>query len=71
MTSETTLYPLGLPIGGLEAAKRPANMAYARPEIIALADVLAVTQGSKYHGQLLECADDVYRCSPGVYEADE
>ncbi len=46
-------------------------MPYARPRIIAIANALAVIHGSKYHGQLLECASDVYRCSPGAYEADE
>ena len=47
------------------------NTAYAGPEVIAVANALAVIQGSKYDGQLLECASDVYRCSPGAYEADE
>jgi hypothetical protein len=71
MRSEKTLYLLGLPIRGLETERGRANMPYARPEIIVMANTLAVIQGSKYHGQLLECVSDVYRCSPGAYEADE
>lgn len=46
-------------------------MSYARPEITVIANAMPAIQGSKYDGQLLECASDFYRCSPGAYEADE
>jgi hypothetical protein len=51
--------------------RKPASMAYGRPRIIAVSTTLAEIQGSKDHGQLLECASDLYRCSPSAYEADE
>jgi len=69
--SEKKLYLLGPLARGLDTQRRPANIAYARPEIIVVGNALALIQGSKYEGQLLECASDVYRCSPGAYEADE
>jgi len=46
-------------------------MTYAKPEIVLVANALTQMQGSKYDGYLLECASDIYRCSPCAYEADE
>ena len=53
------------------AQSTTGNGAYVRPRITAVADCMAAIEGSKYHGHLLECASDDYRCSPCAYEADE
>jgi len=71
MTIETISGLFEIPARKLDTEGRPENTAYTRPEIIAIANASTVIQGSKYHGHLLECASDVYRCSPGAYEADE
>lgn len=54
-----------------DAGRRSEHAVYAEPGIIRAFNAVAAIHGSKYHGHLLECASDVYRCSPGAYEADE
>ena len=72
MTNEkTTLNLFGPQIWGIETERRSVNTAYPGPEIVAVVDALAAIQGSKYDSHFMECAGDVYRCSPGAYEADE